>query len=327
MSWPSPRRGVAGRRRPASSKSRVCTAGSSPGEPTHHQAQGGRSPRLRSGGRNWKRTIHPSLTKRAVLADEGHEQVRRAGRDRDHQPAAPLRQLRDQALRGLSRRGMHRDRVVRGLLGMPSAAVPDRSPRRCRPQAPRACGRAASPSSGTRSTLITRRASLASTAAEYPDPVPISSTTLVALQTERLADGRHHPGLGDGLLVADGEGRVVVGAVANLLRHEPLARHSRHRGEHALVADAAMAQLALHHAGVVGPGSWTASPSDPAVWQAASPSDRAQVALRASPSAPKWGGLVAARRCRRRGVPAQPPSRAPVPPGRRRPVRVWRGSG
>ena len=54
-----------------------------------------------------------------------------------------------------------------------------------------------------------------------------------------LADQRDHVRLRDRLAVADRQRRVVVGAAAHLRRDEGLARHARHRREHALVADPA----------------------------------------------------------------------------------------
>ena len=66
-------------------------------------------------------------------------------------------------------------------------------------------------------------------------------------QRERLADPRDHVRLRDRLPLADRERRVVVRAPAHPLRHEQLARDARHRGENALVGDAARAQLTFDH--------------------------------------------------------------------------------
>ena len=70
---------------------------------------------------------------------------------------------------------------------------------------------------------------------------------LAAAQRELRADARDHVRLRDRLVAADRQRGVVVGAAAQLLGHEELARHARHRLEHALVVDAARAQLALDH--------------------------------------------------------------------------------
>ena len=74
---------------------------------------------------------------------------------------------------------------------------------------------------------------------------------LVTFEPEGLTDRGDHPRLRDGLLVADRQRRVVVGAVANLVGHEVLARHRGHRGEDPLVVDPATAQLTLHHPGAL----------------------------------------------------------------------------
>jgi hypothetical protein len=58
---------------------------------------------------------------------------------------------------------------------------------------------------------------------------------------------RHHPGLGDGLAVADRQGGVLVGAAGQRFIDEKVARHGAHGGEHALVADAAFGAQALDH--------------------------------------------------------------------------------
>ena len=70
---------------------------------------------------------------------------------------------------------------------------------------------------------------------------------LVAAQLQRLADRGDDPGLGDRLRLADRQGRVGVGAAAEALGDELLARHLPHRRQHALVADPAAAQLPLDH--------------------------------------------------------------------------------
>ena len=67
------------------------------------------------------------------------------------------------------------------------------------------------------------------------------------MQRERLADPRDHVRLRDRLAAADRQRGVVVGAVAQRLGDEELARHAFHRGEHALVRDVAATQLPLDH--------------------------------------------------------------------------------
>ena len=70
---------------------------------------------------------------------------------------------------------------------------------------------------------------------------------LTAPERERLADPRDHVGLRDRLAVADRQRGVVVGAIAEALRDEQLARHALHRTEDALVAHVAATQLPLDH--------------------------------------------------------------------------------
>ena len=151
------------------------------------------------------------LAQVAVLPDERREQVRRAGRDRDDQ-AAVRAELCEQAVRRLGGRGVDRDRVVGGAPRGTRGCRRRRSPRRSRCRAPRASRRAASPSSGTRSMLITCRAKLRQNGGGVAGAGADLEHVLVAVQLERLADRRHHPGLGDGLVVADRQRRVVVGA-------------------------------------------------------------------------------------------------------------------
>ena len=69
-----------------------------------------------------------------------------------------------------------------------------------------------------------------------------------AVFNQRGGHARHHPGLGDGLAVADRQRGVLVGAARQRLVQEQVARHGAHRGEHALVADAALGAQALDHA-------------------------------------------------------------------------------
>ena len=71
---------------------------------------------------------------------------------------------------------------------------------------------------------------------------------LAAAQLQLRADAGHHVGLRDRLICADRKRGIVVGPSPPLRRNEALARHDRHRREHALVVDAARAQLPLDHA-------------------------------------------------------------------------------
>ena len=66
-------------------------------------------------------------------------------------------------------------------------------------------------------------------------------------ERELLADERDHVGLRDRLAGAERERAVGIRLAPQLLRHEELARHARHRLEHRLVGDSPAAELALDH--------------------------------------------------------------------------------
>ena len=59
------------------------------------------------------------------------------------------------------------------------------------------------------SMVWTSAASSASTAAWYPEPVPISERSLAGLDPKQVGHERDDVGLGDGLSVADGRGRLA----------------------------------------------------------------------------------------------------------------------
>ena len=63
----------------------------------------------------------------------------------------------------------------------------------------------------------------------------------------RLDHQRDDVGLADRLFLAERQRAVLVGEFAQAIRHERLARHLAHRGEHVPVADPARFQLAVHH--------------------------------------------------------------------------------
>jgi hypothetical protein len=55
------------------------------------------------------------------------------------------------------------------------------------------------------------------------------------LDVEQVGHQRHHERLGYGLVAADRQRAVGVGQVLELGRHEVVARHFGHRGEHPAV--------------------------------------------------------------------------------------------
>ena len=74
----------------------------------------------------------------------------------------------------------------------------------------------------------------------YREPTEVHQT--LAAFEQGLGHARHHPGLGDGLAVADRQRGVLVGAGGQRLVDEQVARHGADRVEHALVGDAVAAQ-------------------------------------------------------------------------------------
>jgi len=82
---------------------------------------------------------------------------------------------------------------------------------------------------------VEHRRLVARAGADLEDPVP-------RVDLQRLAHQRDDVRLADGLRLTDGKGLVLRGDVSQSLRHEVRARQQRHRGEHALVPNAAPAQ-------------------------------------------------------------------------------------
>ena len=65
---------------------------------------------------------------------------------------------------------------------------------------------------------------------------------------ERLAHECDHVGLRDRLPLANRQGGVLVGAIAERRLDEKMARHLPHGGEHGRVAEAPRLELLLDHA-------------------------------------------------------------------------------
>ena len=63
-----------------------------------------------------------------------------------------------------------------------------------------------------------------------------------------LGHGRDHVGLADGLLIPDGQGRVLIGGVARRIGHELVARNPAHGRQDTGVAHAANLDLVGDHA-------------------------------------------------------------------------------
>src|SRR5262245_192550 len=71
---------------------------------------------------------------------------------------------------------------------------------------------------------------------------------LLAGEREQLGHEAHDVGLGDRLLLADRQGMIAVGAIAQRFLDEEMTRHAPHHGDHALVGDLAAHELLLDHA-------------------------------------------------------------------------------
>jgi hypothetical protein len=71
---------------------------------------------------------------------------------------------------------------------------------------------------------------------------------LAPSQLEQLADERNHRRLRDRLAAADRKRCIVVRTLAEVRRHEELARHAAHRLEHTSVVNTAADELVLDHA-------------------------------------------------------------------------------
>ena len=91
---------------------------------------------------------------------------------------------------------------------------------------------------------------------------------LPALELEELAHRRDDERLGDRLVLADRERRIVVRVRGDLDRDERLARDAPHRGQHALVGDPTATELSLDHAGSE-PAPVRLAPADHAARRAA----------------------------------------------------------
>ena len=70
---------------------------------------------------------------------------------------------------------------------------------------------------------------------------------VVRLDLERLAHEPDDVGLGDGLAVADRQGKIAVSVGPDGVGHEQMPRHARHGVEHARIHDVAAPQLIADH--------------------------------------------------------------------------------
>src|SRR6266542_248555 len=83
---------------------------------------------------------------------------------------------------------------------------------------------------------------------------------LVTIEREALADEGDDERLRDRLSVCKRQRRILVREPAQVLGHEELARHARHRVEHALIVDAAVPKLFVDPGGACHAACATATP-------------------------------------------------------------------
>ena len=95
--------------------------------------------------------------------------------------------------------------------------------------------------------MWTSLASNDSTAAPYPEPVPISSTRSFGRHACFLAHECDGVWLRDCLFEADGKCPVVVRHFEEFARHEFVPWHPFHGFEHARIVDAALLELLNDH--------------------------------------------------------------------------------
>ncbi len=67
------------------------------------------------------------------------------------------------------------------------------------------------------------------------------------LEFEQLDHARDNVRLRDGLPGLDGERRILIGEVCEMLCHEGLARHCAHGRKHQRIADPAPGEMPSHH--------------------------------------------------------------------------------
>jgi len=165
---------------------------------------------------------------------------------RQHQPPAGL-ELIEERPRHVVRRRRDHDDVERALLGPATIAVADAQAHVVIAETVEAGARALGHrrydldgEHGARD-LVENRRLIARAGADLEH-------ALAALESRGLGHERHDVGLRDGLVVADGQGRVAIGGVAQLLRHELVARHGAHGREHERILHAASHDLLRDHA-------------------------------------------------------------------------------
>ena len=66
-------------------------------------------------------------------------------------------------------------------------------------------------------------------------------------ESKRLQHDRDHVGLGDSLIIADGQRMILIGLLTQLLRDEFVAWNAQHGIEDAGIGDATGAELRVHH--------------------------------------------------------------------------------
>ena len=171
----------------------------------------------------------------------------------------PRRRAARRAPAHLLGRRRDRDRVERRAVGRAEAAVADSHLDGAVPgqleRPPRAGGQHGDPldRDDPAGELVEHRRRVAGAGADVEH-------ALAAVELEELAHRRDDERLGDRLVLADRERRVVVRVRGDLDRDERLTGDAPHRGQHALVGDPPATELSLDHTGSGPPQSGSRLP-------------------------------------------------------------------
>ena len=182
-----------------------------------------------------------------VLADAADQQqsLMHVAADRDHQSAADG-QLPLQGLGHFRAAGRDQDRVERRLVGQALGAV-----------AVNDLGIGVAERLEALARLVGKLLvaldgiDLARDAAQHGGGIARAGAhfehLVAGIELEQLDHAGDDVGLGDGLPRLDRQRRILIGELRQVLRHERLARHLAHGGEHQRVGDAARLKMPRHH--------------------------------------------------------------------------------
>ena len=186
-----------------------------------------------------------------VVVDAADEQQRlmRAAADRNHQPPADG-ELQLQRFRHFRAACRNQNGIERGLLRPTHGAVGE-------DDLGIVVAEPLDPLAGLigEHLMPLDRVNLAGDAAQHRRRVAGAGANLEHLvggfQLQQLDHAGDDVRLRDGLPGLDGERRILIGEVRQMLRHERLARHGAHGRKHQRIANAARRQMPRHHDGAV----------------------------------------------------------------------------